>query len=678
MATTTVVPTEKPPDLPDFKPSSLTFPDKKKWEPKNVDWSEEELRAIERWLYEQIRVRKQQYEVLHKTLVPKWRRLYKGQPRDKKKSFPWENASNLVIQIIGQEIDDLSARVIGLSYATSPLAIFRYLAKQEDPQMAGKKQQALEQFFDLAGYEPTELNLYPKESFWFADAARLGTSWVKAMPVERSEVVVGYSEQDSKVLYRGPMVANIRFEDMLNDPYSDTPEDSPVNIHIRPLNRKDLEERIASKFYDPEVVKQILGSPDRHGVSEEKKKEQRGKGISGSDENVLAEWDIYECWFKWLLNGKKYSLTWSFHYSTKKTLRKVFNIFPENQLPFVRTKVNYAEHGMNGYGYAEMLEHSQEEASTIHNQGIDATTMGITGIIRASTRGAKNLDKNIQVYPFAIVPGEKDDIEAIQLGNAQMVALSQSNAERTFALAHERSGVGPAVAGMGSGQVRKKGQYGSLGTLAVMQDGNSRVNHRISDYRNARVKLYTLLTTIYAMYGVGDKAELFGIDQNILNQALDEFLSHRVRIPIRAATANANEEVRKQNEILLYQVLKQHQQAIIQMLQAVENPGITDPSVKKYFFKAIGGLDALMTRMMRSFGFDLPSEFVPDTSEIMKEGQQNAQEAPGANVNPMAALIARARASQGAGAQPGVGAARPGADGNAPGVSGANGQPPNV
>ena len=74
--------------------------------------------------------------------------------------------------------------------------------------------------------------------------------------------------------------------------------------------------------------------------------------------------------------------------------------------------------------------------------------------------------------------------------------------------------------GMGAGGPTKKGQYGSMGTLAVMQDGNTRVNHRISDFRHTHVKLITLVSKMYGTMGTGNRAELYGLDDKLLAEAL--------------------------------------------------------------------------------------------------------------------------------------------------------------
>ena len=44
--------------------------------------------------------------------ITQWRKIYSGTPKEKTKSFPWQNASNVVPQIVGSFVDQLTAKII--------------------------------------------------------------------------------------------------------------------------------------------------------------------------------------------------------------------------------------------------------------------------------------------------------------------------------------------------------------------------------------------------------------------------------------------------------------------------------------------------------------------------------------------------------------------------------------
>ena len=654
MATVPPIPETLPPKAPalpdkDITPTKISFRRSRSFELHDTKFSKEVDEAIRKWVHEKIRVYNKQLERLNKNEIPRLRQIADGQPKEKEKSFPFPNCANLVVQLVGQTIDDIAARVMGLIYLTSPIAIYRWLAKAADQQSAQhniEKARALELFMDCAAYEPTELNLYSVENIWFADGARLGTSFVKVRPEVRIEAeYVGYDEQTRKtemsesVMYKGPKVINLEHEDVGFDIKKDTLDESAVVYHVLSLDRRDIAERLADKMYPKEAIDKILGHPDRYGPTETKRRAQQKEGIDASDDSSMAEWDIHECYFAWLHNDVKYRLILWYHFETKTVLRQVFNFIPHNQLPIVKTKLSNDRKGQLGKGYAWMLDHYQEELSTTKNQRHDATAFGILGINRIDP-GNKNIDRNFQMYPGAGAPFRQGEFEHITVGEPNMSSVSIENETMIQRQAQDRAGVGPAVAGMGAGSSDKKGRFGSMGTVAVMQDANSRVGHRTSDFRHSHVRLISLNTDMYGAMGTGGKGNLFGVDDRLLEEALSDYLERKIRIPIRASSASANREVRKQNLLLLNMTLRQHHMGMANLLQAISNAAIPDQH-KAYFMAVARGQNNFFWQVLREFEFDQPEAYAPEPN---LGGEQPGGKTEGANgaADPRLAALAEA------------------------------------
>src|ERR1700675_1811473 len=375
---------------------------------------------IKKWVWEQLDVRGKQLENRHKHKVPEWRRLASGKPREENKSWPFENCSNLVHPIIGESSDELSARVLQLVWAVAPVIKYSYFTKVGDSSAAhdnSTKARLLEQFIDYVAYEPRELDLYRVENLWFHDSTDIGTAWVCAAPEKRVEAVhIGYdsvggrNKFEESVLYEGPKVLNLRDEDVLYDPDANTPEDSVFLSRKVPLNRRDLQERVFFGHYRKADVEKILGRPDRYGPGEVRKRENSKKGVVATEDRILAEWDISECYFYWYVGKKKYRLIAWFHKETKTMLNQVFNFIPENQIPLVRTRLSLGESGMNGRGFADMGSNFQDEISTAKNQRNDATTWMMLGINTISPQN-RNIDKNMKVFPGATLPFGNGEFE---------------------------------------------------------------------------------------------------------------------------------------------------------------------------------------------------------------------------------------------------------------------------
>jgi hypothetical protein len=615
---------------------------------------------VEKYVHEQLEWLEKAHEELHKNKIPKWRKNYLGIPAEPNRNFPFPNAANTVVQVIGETVDTMTARVMGLIYATHPLWVFKSYAKSkqmEEMKVFEERRQALEDFMDLVGFEPGELNLQEVEALWFTDAAKLGTAFVKLSLEDVVEsVVVGYDDSakkkikgNEKEIYRGPRVTNLRHEDVLTDPRVQLLTESDFNAVRRTLTKTKLEERKFTESYNKEAVDAVLPSPDRSQPREQQRQELADQGIhSPAYVDSTAEYDIYECFFGWWHKGRKYRLIVSYHKKTKTVLRRVFNFLPDNSLPIIRAKLGYRTNGAYGHGYSELLELYQEELSTTHNQRLDNGTVANTRALRVSPR-ARALDANMELYPTSLLVGEKDEIEAIQVGDVYPSTFK--NEEMTLGLVARRAGITPAVSGSGSGGMQKRpAVYSSQGTLAVMQENNSMVGFATSEFRHAHVILGALLTRTYGQFGTNGKEEMFGVAGPRLKEALEEFAQQRMRIPIRASTGSLNKEVDKQTGMLMAGVMQRHYTAVSQVMQALGNP-MVPADLKDYFVKVVQASEMLHRRILKDFGYEQPDLFIPEAKVGQQQQQPQAgpQQQAGPGVPPMGSA---GQAQPGAGAGP--------------------------
>lgn len=595
---------------------------------------------IEGFVREQLEWLEEAHRELHQNNIPKWRKLYLGVPQEMTRNFPFPNAANTIVQVIGETTDAMVARVMGLLYATHPLWIFKNYAKaqaEEEKKMNEIKRQVLEDFMDLVGFEPSLLNLQEAESLWYTDAAKLGTAFLKiGMEKVEEAVAVGYGDGGKikarvETIYNGPTVTKLRHEDVYADPKAQTLEKSDFVAVRRALTRQQLEERVFTGAYDAAAVESIIDSPDRAVPREQVRTELQSQGISSPNRpESTAEWDIYECYFGWWAGKpkRKFRLVYTAHKRTKTVMRRIFNPMPKNDLPVKRAKLGYRTDGMYGHGYAELLETYQEELSTTHNQRLDNATVANVRALRVSPN-ARTLDANMELYPAAILVGEKDDIESIQVGDVYPSTFK--NEEMTLQLVARRSGITPAVAGSGSGSMGKRPPvYSSQGTLAVMQENNSQVGFATAEFRHAHVMLGSALASMYGKFGTNGLEEAFGLDSEALTEALDEFTDGKMRIPIRAATGSLNKEVDKQAGMMMAGVLQRHYTAVGQLLQAIANP-MVPPQAREYFTSLVGASEMFHKKLIKDFGYDQPDLYVPEAKvEQPKPAGQAGQAGGGA------------------------------------------------
>jgi len=609
-----------------------------KFEMVDVDFGKDAQEDIARFIEQQLQWLEDAHRDLHTNKIPRWRKIYLGTPSEASRNFPFPNAANTVVQVVGETVDTMVARVMGLLYATHPLWKFSNFSKEKD--MAARKlreerRRQLEDFMDIVGMETNELNLQPVEALWWTDATKLGTGFVKVgLEQVQEAVVVGYEETKTKgkdvTIYDGPRVTNLRHEDVLADPSVDSLDKAAMVAVRHKLYRTDLEDRSFRGIYDSKVVKEIMGSPDRSTQRPTEREELNDQGIAAiQNPEVTAEWDVYECYFPWWHNGRKFRLIYSYHKKTKKVLRKVFNFLPNNELPVKRTRLGHRTNGLYGHGYAELLETYQEELSTTHNQRLDNATVANIRALRVSPR-ARALDANMELYPSGLLIGEKDEIEAIAVGDVYPSTFK--NEEMTLQLVARRAGITPAVSGSGSGGMMKRPAiYSAQGTLAVMQENNSVVGFATSEFRHAHVALGSLLTAMYGKFGTGGREEMFGLNAQSLQEALQEFEENRLRIPVRASTGSLNQEVDKQTGVIMAGLLQRHYTAVSQLMQAINNPMI-DPKTKAWMVQIIQASELLHKRVVKDFGYEQPDIFVPEAEVGDAAGNQanaGGQMAPG-------------------------------------------------
>lgn len=606
--------------------------------PAIVDFGEDENKILEKYVQDNIKTLKDGLNKLHTEKISKWRRLYRGIPKEEKKNFPWKNASNIVIQLIGENVDIIRARILGTIFEIMPLWNTQMVGDWAREAHSGEQQEAVQEFMNFVGLEPNELDLYRVESQGTDECIKFGTvmyslPYVQQVEAEYIGLTDGKPQFRNFVKYEGPRPEKIEFDNWAATPSASTIETADFKYKKVILNKQKLEERFFTGVYKLTAKEGVtaeqrketfLNMPDRQGPGKEQVKRDNEKGINSEQSSSVAEWDIYECWFPYFHNGKKYRIIYSYHLESNTVMRAIFNFYPKNEEPWEMSRFGYTDDGLYGYGLCEMLEYYQEDVTTAYNQKNDNRTLGNTSIWRVDPNS--KLDAIFSMYPNALIPASEGELEKLQMGSTYPTAVEEIG--MTLSLAKSRAGTDDAgFSGAGGGtQNAKKGIYSAMGTFSVMQAGNRRVNLNITDMRYTHHKLGRKFLNQYAEFGVGERILAFGDRAKFLKMALDNVKSGRLILPIRSATASINKELEKQNDMLLTQVMQRHHTGISQILQAINNPSIPD-DIKKFLVGWIDSSSLLMSRILRNFGHDDISRMLPERKivEQITEGASNGQ-----------------------------------------------------
>src|SRR5437879_13688718 len=84
----------------------------KQFEARTISFPQDTQDAIAKWIEKQIDMLLAKWRRVHEKEIPEMRRILEAEPRDKNKSWPFPNCSNLVHPLAAEAVDDLSARVL--------------------------------------------------------------------------------------------------------------------------------------------------------------------------------------------------------------------------------------------------------------------------------------------------------------------------------------------------------------------------------------------------------------------------------------------------------------------------------------------------------------------------------------------------------------------------------------
>jgi hypothetical protein len=568
--------------------------------------------------------------------IVKWRKAYEAVPAEEVREFPWHNASNLVVPIVAIHSDTLLARVMSAVMKTRPLWVVRELGEFAKSAPKGLRP-ALEDFFQYMGLEPSELDLYRVYHEWFGEAIQLGTSIIKTPWVKRVIDKYGPAGDASgggdnnwyqETLYEGPRPEKLKYENFKYPVNAATIEDMDFKYDVIQMSRAKLEERKFRGTYDRVAVQYALAQPDRTSaqtqVTAQKEQDARVRTVPGYG---WEEWDICECHFDYRVDTTHFAklMVW-YHEKSDQILRSYYHYYPDEI--YIAARLFYRNDMFPGMGFGEILLPFQEEISEIHNGRRD--NMTISNMKGWAVDPDSKLHKGYRVFPGAMLPAKQltgqKEIEPLEMGTP---VQGEIDSERlSLELAEKRSGVSPPMQGAGAGSNTKRGVYTAMGTLSLMQEGNTRTDLNITDIRYAHTRLGRLLGLEYGTFGVDEqKLEMFGEHGKIIKQGLEAIVGKKMALPVYASSASVNKEVEKQSSLMMTQIMEKYHNTIAAMLQAVSNPMTPEP-IKKYTLEAMKSSRELMVSVMRQFDQDETDRLLPDIPENADQPPPNPQGGP--------------------------------------------------
>jgi hypothetical protein len=597
--------------------------------------SPEKSEALCLYLRDRVRELKASMKELYEEKVVKWRAAWEARPAVETRQFPFENASNLVIPLIAIHTDTLHAQLMAAVFKTDPIVLAKVLG--DFGEQSDDLKTAYEEFMQYVAIEPEELDLYRVYNEGFRECIKYGMITFKC-PWEnktRDFLIPGGDGTGSardfrtKTIYEGPRPEKLPYSSFYFPIMAKRLEDMDIKIHKRIMLKHELEERKYSQVYDRAVVDEILKSPDRTSPTTEQTEKEETLGAKTVPSYGHQEWDIWECYVTWRYEDESFAprMIATYHEKTNKLARVVYDNFEKEW--FVGARMAHRDDMYPGYGFAEILWMFQEGASNTYNGYRDNQTVANTRVWRVHPDS--KLHQGYRIYPSCMVPADVDEIEALQHGEVSTTNLDELRL--LLELAERRSGVSPPQQGMGAGTQSKRGIYSAMGTLSLLQEGNSRKDLNVSDMRDAHVRLMRLISYQYGVMGrktkpFEERLELFGKKAQMISKAFDLIVEKKIGLPCYSSTASTNKEVEKQNDVMLTQIMARHYQMVAQLLQQMQSV-LTPPDVKKYFAQVVVASNLLMKKILKNFGHEEVERLVPDPMKPPQGGQSGEPQPQG-------------------------------------------------
>lgn len=546
------------------------------------------------------------------------------------KTFPWEGASNIWVPLTATNIDAITARIVGTIYGQDPL----WTLGTENPDLQDMKVD-LGDFLEWA--VKNEIDLYSIFRNWVFNAVKLGTGiikplwWTKerkvfshAAPTGRTPLPEVAPVGTMETIYNAPKVFLIDLEDFVISDPSTTIDDAEYVGHRLRLRKGALQERVARGDYDEDKVEKILSFYEVTPQAGKQEKEE----AEGIDRRV-EEYELYETWLyrDFDGDGREESCVATIHLDSNTVLRAEYNPRYNGKRPFIVTRLIERPNRFYGIGIAEMIATLQIAINTIHNQRIDNATL-------ANTRGFKEkigsgIKSTQKIYPgVRIKMNNPDDLVEFKMGDIYQSDFANESVLRDAI--ERRTGVSDFTLGRESSVAGARGTT-ATGTLAIIQEGNKRLDLFIRDVRKAMSELGAQVIELYQQYCptkrpyfvMGERGE--AVEK--IFQFPRDFIRSRFSFNITATTATINREVEKQTNMALFNLMLGYYDRLAQTARVLLDPRVPQELRAVIAKLSEAGLD-LARKLVESFGFKDVEAILPALEEI-GIGERKAMEFSG-------------------------------------------------
>lgn len=497
----------------------------------------------------------------------RWRRKYRTKFPEFPKDWPLANSSQITIPVIKTAVHTLTSRVYQTMMAADPILSFR--TKNKDYQdFAG----AYEEFFGL--YSTERLDMEDILDTVVTETIKLGTAVVEVTTKRDRRAVMKYDgltktyRKEVKELYNGPVVYHFPIEDFwCRIGYQDVQKAPWCGKEIR-VTWSQIKDMALAGDLNPDEINNIWSLPaDEGDKSPSLKVEEQ---IENREPQDWQEYRLFELSVRWDVDGDGLDeeILVYFHWESRTLLRRKFNTFRNGRRPWIIFRYIRVPHRLYGEGMAEILEHLQEEISTIHNQRIDNATVANLQIILVK-KLIRGLSPGDRLWSGKIVKADQQDVGTLRLGEIYPSTVTNEQIAQQYA--KEISGVGDNINGQGQPVTRTT----ATAQLSMLEEANRRFDKPIKSMRKSVREIGVHCTDLMADYGTNGLAEEWLGDRGIIVEEMlanpTTFAPGNVRVQTLSTKSSVNREVEFQSAVAVMNMVVQMGQQFMQ-LGSMANP----------------------------------------------------------------------------------------------------------
>jgi hypothetical protein len=516
------------------------------------------------YLYEEIntcRWERQPYVSKLARLKEKYRAPFPEFPKD----FPMANMSQITIPVIKTAVNTLSSRIVQTVMAADPLVSVR--TDDNEYQTVASD---YERFLKI--YSDERLEAEEVVDDWITESIQLGTSILEVTHHKCRRNIVTYDAltqeytKEAKDVFVGPKFFHFPIEDFWIRPQYQDHQTAPWCGKVLRLTWSQIKDMAMAGDLDPEKIDRLW---NHRGLSEQDVSE-----VQKSDEDVEKfrphdrdQFQIFELCVRWDVDGEglEEELIIRFHEDSRTILRVFYSGFKNGRRPWEVARFIKILHRFYAEGLAEMLEHLQEEISTIHNQRIDNATIANLRIILVS-RLIRGLAPGDRLWSGKVVKvsNVKEDVGTLQLGDIYPSTAQNESIAQGYV--REVSGAGEVATGMAQPVTRTT----ATAQLSLLEELNRRFDKIIKGYRKNIRRIFIQLDDLFGQYGTAGLAEqwLGPLHGRMLEQYLAipaEVAGSRRKIRILATKSSINREVEFQTSIAVMNLVIQMGEKMLQL-----------------------------------------------------------------------------------------------------------------